>query len=328
MAKKETDTTSSASAHAGRGKIYDSVFQATGGTPLVQLKRFTAHHKLDASLLGKLEYLNPAGSIKDRGVVAECEDAIKAGKITPGKTLLIEAGGGNHAVSLAAMAASLGCRLTVVMPENTPMDRRKIIAYLGAELIITPADQGMKGANERAKELALKNKDETYLFNQFENPAAIRAHAVTAEELWTDTAGNIDVLICGIGSGATISGIAKILKERKPGFLAYAVEPAESAVLSGNKPAKHGIQGLGAGFVPSILDKKVIDGVVKIATDKAFSTAKEAARLEGLPIGISSGAALAAAIEVARLEHCKRKTIAVILSSQAERYLGSPLFTP
>jgi cysteine synthase A len=323
MVEKNTETPATF-----RGRIYNSVTEATGSTPLVHLRRFSEKNKLDVTLLGKLEYLNPAGSIKDRSVIAELQEAEKAGKIKPGKTMLMEAGGGNHAVSLAAMAASRGYSITIVMPENTPMERRKIITYLGAELIITPADQGMKGAQERAKEMAGKNKEDAYLFNQFESPAAIAAHTATADELWADTLGKIDILVCGIGTGATITGIAQSLKKRKPDFLAYAVEPSESPVLSGGKSGKHGIQGLGAGFIPPILDKKMIDGVVKIATDRAFVVAKEVARTEGLPVGISSGAALAAAIEVARLEHCKGKTIAVILSSHAERYLSSALFTP
>lgn len=330
--KSEEKTEKSAKSGGNfRGRVYDSLLHTIGATPLVRLPRFIAKDKIDADLMGKMEFFNPLSSIKDRAAIAMFEVAEREGKITPGKTVLIEPSGGNFAVSVAFIAAARGYRLILVMPESAPLDRRKLLTLYGAEIVLTPANLGSTGAAERAKEIAkhLKEKEstESFSFGQFDNKAGILVHAnTTAEEIWADTGGKVDVIIAGVGSGATITGIAGALKKKKPGIRAYAVEPAESPVLSGGKAGPHKIHGIGAGFVPPILDTKLIDGVVKITTERAYDTAREIAKLDGVPAGISSGAVLAAAIDVAKLPDVKGKMIVAILASGAERYLSSALF--
>ena len=310
-----------------RGKIYNNIVETIGGTPLVRLPRFTAQYGLEADILAKLEYFNPLSSVKDRTALAMFEDAEQAGKIKPGITVLVEPTSGNAGIALAAIAAARGYKLILTMPENIPFDRRKILNFLGAELVLTSADTGMRGAVERAKTIASSSKEPSFMFGQFDNLVNAQMHAATtAEEIWADTEGKIDILIAGVGTGATITGISKALRARKPGFKAYAVEPAESAVLSGKEPSQHEIQGIGAGFVPPILDVKTIDGVIGIPSKRAYEVAREVGRLDGIPCGISSGAALAAAVEVARAAENKGKMIAVIFPSMAERYFSTPLF--
>lgn len=309
------------------GKACDNVLELVGGTPLVKLSRFAEKHKLESKIYAKLEFMNPAGSIKDRVALAFFDEAERSGAIKPGKTILIEPTSGNMGVSLAMLAAFKGYKLILTLPESVPLERRKLLSHLGAELILIPADKGMKGAVEMAKTMMNKSKEEMFMFNQFENPAGVKAHEeTTAEEIWNDMNGDIDILVCGVGSGATITGISAALRKKKNGFRAFAVEPSESAVLSGGKPSQHKIQGIGAGFIPPILDKKVVDGIVKVTSERAFETARDVTKTEGIAAGISSGAALAAAMDVARIPENKGKKIVVIFPSGAERYLSSPLF--
>lgn len=311
-----------------RGRIYNSILDTVGNTPMVRLPRLTQKHALEADIIAKLEFFNPLASVKDRVVLAVFEDAEQSGKIKPGKTVLIEATAGNAAHSLAFIAAAKGYRLLLVMPETTPFERRKMLALMGAELVLTPGNTGMKGAIAMAKDMAAKSKEEMHSFNIIENPVGVKVHAeTTAEEIWNDTAGKIDILIAGVGSGATITGIGNALKKKKPGLKVYAVEPEEASVLSGLKvPVQHEIPGIGAGFIPTILDTKSLDGVIKVHSAQAHEISRELAKIEGIPTGISSGAALAAAMEVAKMPENKGKMIVMIASSFAERYLSTPLF--
>jgi cysteine synthase A len=309
-----------------RGKIYESILDTIGATPLVRVPRFAEKYKLDADVLAKLEFFNPVASVKDRIGFAMIEAAERAGKITPGKTVLIEPTSGNTGIALAFVAAAKGYRLILTMPESMSVERRKMLRYFGAEVVLTPADKGMKGAIARAEELAKEHKD-SFIPGQFDNPANPQIHReTTAEEIWNDTDGKADILVSGVGTGGTLTGASQVLKARKPGFKTYAVEPADSPVLSGGEPGPHKIQGIGAGFVPSILDTKLIDKVIKVSNDQAFKTARELAELEGIPGGISSGAAMAAAVEVARMSENKGKQIVVIIPSFAERYISTLLF--
>ncbi len=309
-----------------RGKIYDSIIDTVGATPLVRLPRLSEKYKLEAEILAKLEYFNPLSSVKDRIAFAMIEDAERAGKIKPGQTTLIEPTSGNTGVGLAFIAAAKGYRLILTMPESMSIERRKMLMLLGAELALTPAEKGMKGAIDRANDIA-EQEDNTFVVGQFQNPANPQIHReTTAEEIWADTEGQIDILVSGVGTGGTLTGVSKVLKDRKPGFLSYAIEPADSPVLSGGEPGPHKIQGIGAGFVPDVLDKSLIDGIVKITNDEAFAMAREAAALEGIACGISSGAAIAAAIKVAQIPDNKGKRIVTILASSADRYLSTALF--
>jgi cysteine synthase A len=311
---------------AFRGRIYDSILDTIGATPLVRLNRLAAAHGVGAELVGKLEFFNPLASVKDRIGAAMIEAAEKAGKIEPGKTTLIEPTSGNTGIALAFVAAAKGYRLILTMPESMSVERRKMLALLGAELVLTPAEKGMKGAIARAGELAAEIPG-SFIPGQFDNPANPDIHArTTALEIWEDTDGRADILISGVGTGGTITGVARVLKEKKPGFKAVAVEPAASPVLSGGEPGLHKIQGIGAGFVPSILDTGLIDEIVKVENDSAFALAREAAKTEGLPCGISSGAALWAAIEVGKRPENAGKMIVAIIPSFAERYLSTALF--
>lgn len=310
----------------GRGRIYASMTETVGDTPLVRLDRFAQHKGLRATLLAKLEFFNPLASVKDRIGVAMIDAMERDGRIAPGKTVLIEPTSGNTGIALAFVAAARGYRLILVMPETMSIERRKMLALLGAELDLTPGPQGMKGAIARANEL-LAATPGAVIPQQFENPANPDIHRrTTAEEIWNDTDGAVDILVSGVGTGGTITGVGQTLKRRKPSLKVVAVEPEDSPVLSVGAPGPHKIQGIGAGFVPAVLDRSVIDQIVTVGNQSAFDTARLVARLEGLPVGISSGAALAAAVEVGAKPEAEGKTIVVVIPSFAERYLSTALF--
>ncbi|WP_186414883.1 cysteine synthase A [Pannonibacter sp. P2PFMT1] len=310
----------------GRGRIYSSITETIGDTPLVRLDRLAEKHGVKATLLGKLEFFNPISSVKDRIGVAMIEAMEASGQIQPGKTTLVEPTSGNTGIALAFVAAAKGYRLILVMPETMSVERRKMFKILGAELELTEGPKGMKGAIARAQELVSEIPG-AVMPQQFENPANPEIHRrTTAEEIWNDTDGKVDVFVSGIGTGGTITGVSQVLKSRKPGLHVVAVEPADSPVLSGGNPGPHKIQGIGAGFVPGVLDTSVYDEVVKVSNDEAFATAREVARTEGVPVGISSGAALTAAIKVGQRDGMAGKTIVVIIPSFAERYLSTALF--
>jgi cysteine synthase A len=309
----------------GRGKIYDSITETIGNTPLVRTKRMAKEAGSKADILLKLEFFNPLSSVKDRIGVSMIEDLEARGQIKPGTTL-IEPTSGNTGIALAFVAAAKGYPLILVMPESMSMERRKMLLLLGARLELTPAAQGMRGAVARAQELA-KEIPNSIIPQQFENPANPAIHVrTTAEEIWNDTQGKVDVVISGIGTGGTITGVGRALKKHKPSVRMIAIEPEDSAVLSGRPPGPHKIQGIGAGFIPGVLDRGVIDEIITIGNETAFATARKVARLEGIPVGISSGAAVAAALEVGSRPDMAGKTIVVIIPSFAERYLSTALF--
>ena len=310
----------------GRGRIYNSITETIGDTPLVRLDKFAKEKGIVAHLVGKLEFFNPIASVKDRIGVAMIESLEKQGKITPGKTVLVEPTSGNTGIALAFAAAAKGYRLILTMPETMSIERRKMLKLLGAELVLTEGPKGMKGAIARATELAAELPD-AVIPEQFESPANPEIHRkTTAEEIWNDTDGNVDIFISGIGTGGTITGVGQVLKARKPGLQVVAVEPEASPVLSGGAPGPHKIQGIGAGFAPAILDTKIYDEVVQVSNDDSFANARLVARIEGLPVGISSGAALTAAVKVGTRPENAGKTIVVIIPSFAERYLSTALF--
>ena len=314
------------SGRAGRGRIYQTITETIGDTPIVKLGRLAKQKGVSANLLAKLEFFNPLSSVKDRIGVAMIDALEAAGKIEPGKSILVEPTSGNTGIALAFVAAARGYRLILVMPESMSIERRKMLSLLGADLVLTPAAQGMKGAISKANEI-IATTPHALIPQQFENPANPDIHRrTTAEEIWNDTEGNIDFFVSGIGTGGTITGVGQILKARKPGIKIIAVEPEDSPVLSGGQPGPHKIQGIGAGFVPAILDRKVIDEVVTVGNQTAFDTARLMARVEGIPVGISSGAAVAAAVEVGSRPENKNKNIVVIIPSFAERYLSTALF--
>jgi len=309
-----------------RGRVYDSIVETIGATPLVRLKRLAAAHNVKAELLAKCEFFNPLSSVKDRIGVAMIEAAEKAGKLIPGKTVLVEPTSGNTGIALAFVAAAKGYRCILVMPDSMSMERRRMLKLLGAELELTPAAQGMRYAIQRAEEL-LRTLPDAFMPQQFQNPANPEIHrTTTAEEIWRDTGGRIDVVVSGVGTGGTLTGVGSVLKARKPGLKVIAVEPEDSAVLSGGPPGPHKIQGIGAGFVPQILDTKLIDEILRISNDNAFRMAREVARLEGVAVGISSGAALAAAVELGQRADMAGKVMAVVLPDTGERYLSTALF--
>lgn len=314
-----------ADAASFRGRIYDDILATVGATPLVRLKRLAADAGVKADLLGKCEFFNPLASVKDRIGLAMIEAGEKAGAIKPG-TVLVEPTSGNTGIALAFVAASKGYRLILTMPESMSIERRKMLRHLGAEIELTPAAKGMKGAVERAREL-VKELPDAVMPQQFENAANPDIHRkTTAEEIWADTDGKVDVVIAGVGTGGTITGIGEVLKARKPSVRMIALEPEDSPVLSGGAPGPHKIQGIGAGFVPDILNRGVIDEILQIGNETAFEMARKAAKLEGIPVGISGGAAIAAGLEVAGRPDMEGKTIVVILPSFAERYLSTALF--
>jgi cysteine synthase A len=304
-------------------RIFSDVTATIGGTPLVRLNRMAGG--LPAAVLAKLEFRNPVGSVKDRIGLAMIEAAERQGLIQD-DTLIVEPTSGNTGIALAFVCAAKKYRLTLTMPETMSVERRKLLKHLGAQLILTPGTEGMKGAIKRAQEILAENP-KAYMPNQFGNPANPEIHRrTTAEEIWRDTAGEADILVAGVGTGGTITGVSEVIKSRKPSFRTVAVEPAASPVLSGGKPGPHKIQGIGAGFVPEVLNRSIIDEIITVSNDEAFETARDLAKIEGILAGISSGAAIAAALRVARRAETKGKTIVVILASTGERYLSTELF--
>jgi cysteine synthase A len=313
-------------ARQGRGRIYDSITDTIGHTPLVRLSRLAAEKNCKAELLAKLEFFNPLASVKDRIGVSMIASLEAAGRITPGRTTLVEPTSGNTGIALAFVAAARGYKLVLVMPESMSVERRKMLMLLGAELVLTPAAQGMKGAIGKALEI-VEATPGALMPQQFDNPANPEIHRrTTAEEIWTDTQGEIDVFVAGVGTGGTITGVAQVLKPRRPSLRIVAVEPEDSPVLSGGQPGPHKIQGIGAGFVPGVLERDLIDDIVTVSNQVSFDTARLVARLEGIPVGISSGSAVAAALEVASRPDMDGKKIVIIIPSFAERYLSTPLF--
>jgi cysteine synthase len=309
-----------------RGRIHDSILQTIGATPLVRLPRIAAEDGLVADLALKLEFFNPLGSVKDRIGLAMVEAAEAEGLIQPGRSVLVEPTSGNTGIALAFVAAARGYRLIVCMPEGASIERRRMMRLMGAEVQLTPARQGMAGAIARAEAIVAATPG-AWMPRQFDNPANPAIHATTtAEEIWTDTDGKVDIIVGGAGTGGTLTGIARALKTRRPGLRVIVVEPAESAVLSGDEPGPHGLQGIGPGFVPAVLDMELMDGVMRVSEREAIAASRRAARSEGLPIGISSGAALHAALELARDPVNAGKLIVAIAPSFAERYLSTSLF--
>ncbi len=308
-----------------RGRIYNSITETIGATPIVRLNRLPKEHGVKANILAKLEFFNPIASVKDR-IGVSMIDALEAeGRLGPG-AVLVEPTSGNTGIALAFVAAARGYRLILVMPDSMSVERRKMLALLGAELELTPAAQGMNGAIARAEEIA-RNTPNAIVPQQFRNPANPDIHRrTTAEEIWRDTGGAVDAFVAGVGTGGTITGVGQVLKPRNPSLHVVAVEPEDSPVLSGGKPGPHKIQGIGAGFVPEILDRSVIDEVVTVSNQSAFETARALARHEGIPGGISSGAAVAAALKIGARAEFDGKNIVVIIPSFAERYLSTALF--
>lgn len=309
----------------GRGRIYNSITETIGDTPLVRLNRLPELRGVKARILAKLEFFNPIASVKDRIGVSMIDAMEKDGTIKP-DTVLIEPTSGNTGIALAFVAAARGYRLILTMPESMSVERRKMLALLGAELVLTDPAKGMNGAVQRAEEL-LKEIPNSVMPQQFTNPANPDIHRrTTAEEIWNDTGGDVDVFIGGVGTGGTITGVGQVLKPRKPSLRVVAVEPEDSPLLSGGKPGPHKIQGIGANFIPEILDRAVIDEVVRVGNQTAFDTARALARYEGIPGGISSGAAIAAALEIGARAGMSEKAIVVVIPSFAERYLSTALF--
>ena len=310
----------------GRGKVFNDITETIGHTPLVRLAKIEQHAGVKAHILMKLEFFNPLSSVKDRIGVSMIDTLEAQGKLVPGKTVLIEPTSGNTGIGLAFVAAARGYKLMLVMPESMSLERRKILAHLGAELVLTPAAGGMPGAIDKANQL-LSTLPDAVQPSQFENPANPLVHEMTtAEEIWNDTQGNVDALVIGVGTGGTLTGCARVLKPRKPSLKVIAVEPEGSPVISGGSRGPHKIQGIGAGFIPGVLDTKLIDSVVKVSNDKAFEYARLLAKIEGIPGGISTGANLAAAVEVASRDDMAGKTIVTFAPSSAERYFSSELF--
>lgn len=304
-------------------EIFENISGTTGSTPLVRLNKISKG--LAAVLIAKLEFRNPLGSVKDRIGVAMIEAAERQGLIQA-DTVIVEPTSGNTGIALAFVCAVKGYRLILTMPETMSMERRKLLKHLGAELILTPGSAGIKGSISKAREI-ISGLPKAYMPDQFSNPANPEIHRqTTAEEIWRDTRGGIDLLVAGVGTGGTITGVAEVIKKRKPSFKAVAVEPAASPVLSGGNPGAHKIQGIGAGFIPQVLNTSIIDEVITVTNEQAFEMAREAARLEGVLCGISSGAALAAAVEIAKRPESSGKQIVVIFPSTGERYLSTELF--
>ncbi len=303
---------------------YHSIISSTiGATPMVWLNRI--NEGVDAKIFAKLEFFNPLGSVKDRIAASMIQAAEVDGLISP-KTLIVEPTSGNTGIALAFICAAKNYRLCLTMPDTMSIERRKLLTHMGAELVLTPGAEGMPACIEKAKEILASEKD-TFMPNQFQNPANPRIHReTTAEEIWRDTEGQVDTLVAGVGTGGTITGVAQVIKPRKPSFQAIAVEPADSPVLSGGKRGRHKIQGIGAGFVPDVLDQSLLDEVVTVSNNDAIETARELAKVEGILCGISSGAAVWAALEVAKRSESGGKTIVAVIPSTGERYISTDLF--
>ena len=309
----------------GRGRIYDSIIETIGNTPLVRMPHLSAEAGVTADLVLKLEFFNPLGSVKDRIGVAMILDLEQQGKIGPGTTL-IEPTSGNTGIALAFAAAARGYKLILTMPDSMSVERQKMLVFLGAELELTPREKGMKGAMARAEEL-LAEIPGSVMPGQFTNPANPEVHRrTTAEEIWRDTGGEVDVIVSGIGTGGTFTGCAQVLKPRRPGLKMVAVEPELSPVLSGGQHSPHPLQGIGAGFIPEVMDTSLIDEIVKVANLDAMDTARKVARRDGIAVGISSGAAIWAGIQIGRRPEMAGKRIVTIVPSFAERYLSTVLF--
>ncbi|MDE3016416.1 MAG: cysteine synthase A [Pseudomonadota bacterium] len=309
----------------GRGRVYDNILATIGNTPLIRLHRIAKEAGCVADVLVKAEFFNPLSSVKDRIALSMVEAAEASGKLKP-DSVLVEATSGNTGIALAFVCAAKGYRLILTMPESMSMERKKMLKFLGAELELTPAVGGMKAAIARAEEIIAGNPNALPV-QQFKNPANPEIHRrTTGEEVWADTGGKLDVFITGVGTGGTLTGTAQVLKSRKPGMKIIAIEPEDSPVLSGGKPGPHKLAGLGAGFIPDILQRDLIDEIITIGNQTAFDTARKVAKLEGIPVGISSGATIAAALEVGARPEMKGKTIVVIAASSAERYISTDLF--
>lgn len=306
-------------------RVFTSVDQLIGGTPLLELQHIEKEEGLEAKILAKLEYLNPAGSVKDRIGKAMIDDAEASGKLKPG-SVIIEPTSGNTGIGLASVAAARGYRVIIVMPETMSMERRMLMKAFGAELVLTPGSKGMTGSIEKAEELAASMPG-SFIPGQFVNPVNAKAHYdTTGPEIWNDTDGTVDVFVAGVGTGGTITGVGRYLKEQKAGVKVVAVEPATSAVLSGGRPGPHGLQGIGAGFIPKVLDTGIYDEVIPVENEQAYEAARLIGKKEGVLVGISSGAALFAALELAKRDEYAGKTIVALLPDTGDRYLSTPLF--
>ena len=308
-----------------RGRVYDSIVETIGATPLVRLRRLTEQEGVGAEILGKCEFFNPLASVKDRIAVSMIEAAEREGRLRP-ETVVVEPTSGNTGIGLAFVCAAKGYRVILVMPDSMSIERRRMLALLGAELELTPAANGITGAIARAHEIMAALPD-AIMLDQFANPANPAIHRrTTAEEIWRDTSGAVDIVVSGVGTGGTLTGVGEVLRARKPGLRMVAVEPTDSAVLSGKPPGPHKIQGIGAGIIPAILNRDMIDEVIQVSNDDAFVMARKVARVEGIPVGISGGAALVAATAIGRRPHLKGRAIVVILPDFAERYVSTALF--
>ena len=326
MNKSSTQKSADFTTSAPRGRIYESILETVGGTPLVRVPRLHAADALVADLTLKLEFFNPLGSVKDRIGLAMINAAEARGEISPERSTIVEPTSGNTGIALGFVAAARGYRILVTMPEGASVERRKMLRLMGASVVLTPAKAGMAGAIAKAREIVASTPG-AWTAQQFDNIANPAVHeATTAEEIWADTNGGVDIIVAGAGTGGTVTGIARRLKPRKPGLKVFVVEPAESAVLSGDEPGPHGIQGIGPGFQPENLDFALMDGVIRISERDAIATARRCAQMEGLPIGISSGAALRAGLDLARDPATAGKLIVAIAPSFAERYLSTALF--
>ncbi len=305
-------------------KFHSIISSTIGSTPLVRLNRMA--QDIDAKIFCKLEFFNPLGSVKDRIAASMIEAAEVEGKLDS-ETLIVEPTSGNTGISLAFICAAKNYRLCLTMPDTMSQERRSLLKHMGADLVLTPGTEGMGGAIAKAREI-LESEKKSWMPNQFANPANPRVHReTTAEEIWRDTEGQVDILVSGVGTGGTITGVAQVIKDRKPSFKAVAVEPSDSPVLSGGEKGPHKIQGIGAGFIPEVLDQSLIDDVVTVSNDDAFETARRAAKVEGILCGISSGAAIWAALEVAKRPASAGKTIVAIIASTGERYISTDLFS-
>ena len=311
---------------AGRGRVYESILDTIGSTPLIRVRRFAAEEGVVADLMLKLEFFNPLGSVKDRIALGMIIDMENDGRIEPGKTTLVEPTSGNTGIGLAFVAASRGYKLILTMPESMSIERRKMLAIMGAQVELTPREKGMRGAIEKANEF-LATIPGSVMPSQFDNPSNPAIHdRTTAEEIWKDTEGQVDIIVSGVGTGGTFTGCGRTLKPRRPSLKMVAVEPEKSPVLSGGQPGPHIIQGIGAGFIPANMDVSYIDEVQRVSNERSLELARKIAKLEGVPVGLSSGAALGAAVEVGKRPENKGKRLVCIIPSFAERYLSTILF--